>query len=78
MTLAKKEAILKTERISDFVETANADKLIEVIRHGGSTTRIRIKKNKTALLDSLGASREYSRLVDFERSQDRILFTERL
>ena len=49
-----------------------------MILHGGSTTRIRVKKNKTALLDSLGASKEYSRLVDFEKSQDRVLFTERL
>jgi hypothetical protein len=65
---------------AEFLNTAPQEKLVEVIKFGGSITKVRTKKNKTALLDSLTQRSQFQNhsLVDFEKSSDRILFTDRL
>jgi hypothetical protein len=65
---------------AEFLNTAPQEKLVEVIKFGGSITKVRTKKNKSALLDSLTQRSQFQNhsLVDFEKSSDRILFTDRL
>lgn len=70
-------SVLNAERLKNYVETASTEKLLELVDDGGATTTI-MEGIKTILLDSICATKKFSSLVDFERSQDRILFTERL